>query len=66
MSELDDNIVVEFDVGRDCRIIYMQCRACKQIKCVDEFVSNHSKRVYNKACRACLDNNEKSRLKGKE
>ena len=66
MSELDDNIVVEFDVGRDCRVRYMQCRACKQIKCVDEFVSKHSKRVYNTPCRACLDVSRKSRFKGKE
>ena len=60
MSELDDNIVVEFDTGRDCRIRYMQCRACKQIKCVDGFVSKHTKRVYNKACRACLNVSKKT------
>ena len=66
MSELDDNIVVDFDVGRVCRVRYMQCKACKQVKYVDEFVSKHSKRIYNKTCRACFNNNEKSRLKGKE
>ena len=52
--------------GRDCKSRYMQCNICKQIKCVDEFVSKHSKRIYNKICRACLNNNEKSRLKRKE
>ena len=66
MSALDDNIVVEFDNGRDCRTRYMQCKACKQAKCVDEFISKHSKRIYNKACRACLDASKKSRLKRKE
>ena len=52
----------------DCKTQYiqcMQCRICKQLKCVDEFVSKQSKRLYNKSCRACLINNEKSRLKGK-
>ena len=44
----------------------MQRRACKQIKCVDEFVGKHSKRIYNKARRACLDASNKYRLQGKE
>ena len=66
MSELDDNIFVEFPTGSDCKTQYMQCKACKQVKCVDEFVSKHSKRIYNKTCRACLDHNQKSRFKGKE
>ena len=68
MSALDDNIVVDFDAGRDYKEQYiqcMQCIVCKQIKCVDEFVSKQSKRVYNKACRACIEYNKK-RLKKKE
>ena len=66
MSELDDNISVEFPTGSDCKTQYMQCKACEQVKCVDEFVSKHYMKVYNKTCRACLDHNKKSRLKGKE
>ena len=66
MSALDDNTVVEFNTGRGCRTRYMQCKACKQIKCVDEFISKHSKRKRNKACRACLDASTKSRLRRKE
>ena len=66
MSALDDNIVVDFDAGSDCKTQYMQWKACNQVKCVDEFVSKHYMRVYSKTCRACLDHNKKSRLKGKE
>ena len=73
MSALDDNIVVDFDAGKDYKAQYiqcMQCIMCKQIKCKDEFVSKQSKRLYNKACRACINNNsnnqKKYRLKGKE
>ena len=69
MSELDDHIVVEFDTGRDCKAQYMQCIQCipcKQIKQSDEFVSEHTKGIYNKSCRACLDVDKYSRLKGKE
>ena len=66
MRELDDNIVVDFDIAGALKPQYIQCRTCKQIKCVDEFVSKHSKRIYNKICRACLDVGKKSRLKGKE
>ena len=66
MSAVDDNIAVEFPTGSDCKTQYMQCIICKQVKCVDGFVSKHSKRVYNKTCRACLDVSRKSRLKGKE
>ena len=66
MSALDDHIVVDFDTGRYLKPQYIQCKSCKQIKCLDEFVSKHSKRIYNKACRVCLDHNKKSRRKGKE
>ena len=69
MSKLDNNIVVDFDAGRDYKEQYiqcMQCIICKQIKYVDEFVSKHSKRIYNKACRACIEYNKNSKLKGKE
>ena len=68
MCELDDNIVVNFDAGKDYKAQYiqcMQCRICKQLKCVDEFVSKQSKRLYNKSCRACLNNNENLGLKGR-
>ena len=44
----------------------MQCKACKQIKCVEEFLSKDTKRIYKKACRTCLDAGKKHRLKGKE
>ena len=69
MSALDDNIVVDFDTGRDLKPRYIQskqCKSCKRINCVDEFVSKHSKIIYNKICRACLEVCRKSRLKGKE
>ena len=66
MSALDDNIAVEFPTGSDCKTQYMQCIICKQIKYTDEFVTKHSKRIYNKTCRTCLNNNEESRLKEKE
>ena len=59
MSALDDHIVVDFDTGRYLKPQYIQCKSCKQIKCLDEFVSKHSKRIYNKACRGCLDHNKK-------
>ena len=39
MSTLDDDILVEFDTGRDLKPRYMQCIICKQIKPTDEFVS---------------------------
>ena len=65
MSELDDNISVEFPTGSDCKTQYMQCKACKQVKCVDEFVSKHYAKVYNKTCRACLDHNKNLGLKGR-
>ena len=58
--------MIIFLLSSDCKTQYMQCKACKQVKYVDEFVSKHYMRVYNKTCRACLNNNEKSRLKGKE
>ena len=44
----------------------MQCRTCKQIKSVGEVISKDSERIYNKACRACLDASKKYRLKRKE
>ena len=62
MSELDNNIVVDFDAGRDYKAQYMQCMQCiicKQLKCVDEFVSKQSKGLYNKSCRACIEYNKK-------
>ena len=37
MSQLDDNIVVDFDTGRYLKPQYIQCKSCKQIKCLDEF-----------------------------
>ena len=66
MSELDDNIAVEFPTGSDCKTQYMPCIICKQIQHTNEFVSKHSKRIYNKICRACLDHNKNSRFKRKE
>ena len=66
MCELDENIVVDFETGRDCRTRYIQCRTCKQRKCVDDFISKHSKRIYTKSCRACLDASNKYRLRRKE
>ena len=68
MSVLDNNIMVEFDTGRDCKTQYlqcMQCIICKQIEQSDEFVSTHSKRIYNKSCRVCLDVEKISGLKGR-
>ena len=43
-SALDDHIVVDFDTGRYLKPQYIQCKSCKQIKCLDEFVSKHSEK----------------------
>ena len=68
MSVVDNNIIVEFDTGRDCKTQYlqrMQCIICKQIKQSEECISKRSKRIYNKSCRVCLGIEKSLGLKGR-